>query len=85
MVYDVFENKTMLDSLSFVALDLIVKVTDDILFRYVLSFSQNWRVLAYYVMDGFPRLMCHDKVGVASDEWMEDYFGDGDLNLEMYA
>jgi hypothetical protein len=56
--------------------DNFVKIDDCLLVRCPLSLAQIWRVVVYYVADGFPCsfLLFVDKVGVASDESLDRFF-----------
>jgi hypothetical protein len=58
------------------AVDVFVKVSEDLLLQYNLSMFQRWRLYHIVMVDGFPFRDSFFAIGVASDEWMEDYFND---------
>ena len=68
--------KIDIEDLPNTAVDFFVKAGEDLLLRYNLDMFQRWRLYPIVVVDGFfCQGLCFD-VGVASDEWMEDYFND---------
>jgi hypothetical protein len=58
------------------AVDVFVKVSEDSLLQYNLDMFQRWRLYPVVMVDGFPFRDSFYVIGVASDEWMEDYFND---------
>jgi hypothetical protein len=68
------------------AVDFFVKASEDLLLRYNLDMFQRWHLYPIVVVDGFFFQGLYFDVGVASDEWMEDYFNDERFeNLDSYA
>jgi hypothetical protein len=68
------------------AVDVFVKVSDDLMLQYNLDMFQRWRLYPILVVDGFPFRGSFFVIGVASDEWMEDYFNDERFeDLDGYA
>jgi hypothetical protein len=58
------------------AVDVLIKVSEDLVLHYNLDMFQRWRLYPLVMVDGFPFRDSFYDVGVASDEWMEDYFND---------
>ena len=58
------------------AVDVFVKVGEDLMFQYNLDMFQRWRLYPIVMVDGFPFRCPFFAIGVASDEWMEDYLND---------
>jgi hypothetical protein len=68
------------------AVDVFVKVSEDFMFQFSLNMFQRWRLYPIVVVEGFPFRGLFYVVGVASNEWMEDYFNDEHFeNLNSYA
>jgi hypothetical protein len=68
------------------AVEVFIKVREDLLLQYNLDMFQRWRLYPIVVVDGFPFRDSSFAIGVASDEWMEDYFNDERFeNLDGYA
>jgi hypothetical protein len=68
------------------AVDVFVKVSEDLLLQYNLDSFQRWHLYPIVVVDGFPFRDSAFAVGLASDEWMEDYFNDERFEgLNSYA
>jgi hypothetical protein len=68
------------------AVDVFVKVSEDLMLQYNLDMFQRWRLYPIVMIDGFPFRDSFLAIGVASDEWMEDYFNDERFeNLKSYA
>ena len=68
------------------AVDVFVKVSEDLMLQYNLDMFQRWRLYPIVVVDGFPFRDSFLAIGVAYDEWMEDYFNDERFeNLNSYA
>lgn len=68
------------------AVDVFVKVSEDLLLQYSLDMFQRWHLYPIVMVDGFPFRDSFLAIGVASDEWMEDYFNDERFeNLNSYA
>ena len=68
------------------AVDVFVKVSEDLMFQFNLDMFQRWRLYPVVVVDGFPLRDSFLAIGVASDEWMEDYFNDERFEgLDSYA
>jgi hypothetical protein len=66
------------------AVDVQIKVCDDMLFEFNLDMFRRWRLYPVLVVRGFPfRCFCYP-VSVASDEWLEEYFGHDDSDFEPY-
>ena len=73
------------DGLPNTAVDFQLKVSDDLLLEYNLDMFGRWRLYPVLVVNGFPvRGFCY-YLGVASDEWLDEYFGHDDSDFEPYA
>ena len=56
------------------AIEFLLKVSEDLMVRYNLDMFKRWRLVPVVVVDGFFfQGMCYN-VGVASDEWLDEYF-----------
>jgi len=68
------------------AVDFFVKVSEDLMLQYNLDMFQRWRLYPIVVVDGFPFRDSFCALGVASDEYMDDYFNDERFEgLNSYA
>jgi hypothetical protein len=68
------------------AVDVFVKVSEDLMLQFNLDMFQRWRLYPIVMVDGFPFRGSFLAMDVASDEWMEDYFNDERFeNLKSYA
>jgi hypothetical protein len=68
------------------AVDVFVKVSEDLMLQFNLDMFQRWRLYPIVMIDGFPFRDSFLAIGVASDERMEDYFNDECFeNLKSYA
>jgi hypothetical protein len=68
------------------AVDVFVKVSEDLMLQYNLDMFQRWRLYPIVMVDGFPFRDSFCAIGIASDEWMEDYFNDERFeDLNCYA
>ena len=68
------------------AVEVFVKVSEDLMLQFNLDMFQRWRLYPIVMVNGFPFRDSSYNVGVASDEWMEDYFNDERFeNLDSYA
>jgi hypothetical protein len=65
------------------AVDVFFKVSEGLLLRYNLDMFMRWRLYPYVGVDGFFFGGFHFDLGVASDEWLDDYFGDSDSDFEF--
>jgi hypothetical protein len=78
--------KIDIEGLPNTAVDVFVKVSEDLMLQYNLDMFQRWRLYPIVMVDGFPFRDSFYDVGVASDEWMEDYFNDERFEgLNSYA
>jgi len=60
--------------------DVLLKVSEDLLLDYHLDMFGRWRLHLLLVVDGFffgNVNLCFD-VGAASDDWLDLYFGDNE-------
>jgi glutaredoxin-related protein len=71
-------DKVAIDDLSNMAVEVLLKVSDDLLLRYNLDMFQRWRLFPVVVVDGFFLQGLYFNVGLASKEWLDEYFGDND-------
>jgi hypothetical protein len=55
---------------------VFVKVSDDLMLQFNLDMFQHWRLYPIVMVEDFPFRGLFYVIGVASDEWMEDYFND---------
>jgi len=68
------------------AVDVFIKVSEGLMLQYNLDMFQRWRLYPILIVDGFPFRDLFLAIGVASDEWMEDYFnGERFEGLNNYA
>jgi len=68
------------------AVDVFVKISEDLMLQYNLDMFQRWRLYPIVMVDGFPFRDSFFAIGMASDEWMEDYFNDERFEvLNSYA
>jgi hypothetical protein len=68
------------------AVDIFIKISGDLMLQYNLDMFKRWRLYPIVMADGFPFRSSFFAIGVASDEWMEDYFNDERFeNLDCYA
>jgi hypothetical protein len=65
-----------IEGLSNTAGDVFVKVSEDLMLQYNLDLFQRWRLYPIVMVDGFPFRASFFVIGVASDDWVEDYFDD---------
>jgi hypothetical protein len=78
--------KVNIEDLPNTAVDVFIKISEDLMLQYNLDMFQRWRLYPIVVVEGFPFRGLFYVVGVASDEWMEDYFNDERFeNLNSYA
>ena len=69
-------NKIDIEDLPNTAVDVFIKISEDLVLQYNLDMFQRWRLYPIVVVDGFPFRGLSFAIGVASDERMEDYFND---------
>jgi hypothetical protein len=68
------------------AVDVFIKVSEDLMLQYNLDMFQRWRLYPIVMVEGFPFRGLFYAIGVASDEWMDDYFNDERFeDLDGYA
>jgi hypothetical protein len=78
--------KIDIEELPNIAVDVFVKVSEDLMLQYNLDMFQRWRLYPIVMVDGFPFRDSFCAIGVASDEWMKDYFNDERFEgLNSYA
>ena len=68
--------KIDIEELPNTGVDFFVKVSEDLMLEFNLDMFQRWRLYIIVVIDGIPFRSSFIAIGVASDEWMEDYFND---------
>ncbi|MEM4142839.1 MAG: hypothetical protein QW445_01690 [Candidatus Bathyarchaeia archaeon] len=68
--------KVDIEELPNTAVDVFIKISEDLLLQYNLDMFKRWRLYPIVVVDGFFFRDSFIFIGVASDEWMEDYFSD---------
>ena len=68
--------KVDIEGLPNTAVDVFIKVSEDLMLHFNLDMFKRWRLYPVVVVDGFAFRGLFYDVGVASDEWMEDYFND---------
>jgi hypothetical protein len=79
-------DKVAIKDLPNTAVEFLFKVSEDLLLRYNLDMFQRWRLYPLVVADGFFLQGLYFDVGIASDEWMKDYFNDEHFEgLNSYA
>jgi len=78
--------KIDIEGLPNTAVDVFVKVSEDLMLQYNLDMFQRWRLYPIVVVDGFPFRQSFLALGIASDEWVEDFFNDERFeDLDGYA
>jgi hypothetical protein len=77
--FSVYNSFVSVDGLPNTAVDFQFKVSEDLLLEYNLDMFKRWRLYPVIVVDGFPFRGLFYNVGVASDEWLDEYFGDDDF------
>ena len=78
--------KIDIEDLPNTAVDVFIKINEDLVLQYNLDMFQRWRLYPIVMVDGFPFRDSSFAVGEASDEWMDDYFNDERFeNLNSYA
>ncbi len=78
--------KIDIEDLPNTVVNVFVKITEDLMLEYNLDMFQHWRLYPIVVVDGLPFRDSFYVIGIASDEWMEDYFSDERFeNLNSYA
>lgn len=82
--FTICTDEVTLDDIPYTAVDCAVKISDDMLFRFNLSMFRRWRLLPCVVVDGFffGRGLWYE-LGVASDEWLDEHFGESDEDFEL--
>jgi hypothetical protein len=79
-------DKIDIEELPNTAIDVFIRISQDLLLQHNLDMFQRWRLYPIVMVDGFPFRDSFLAIGVASDEWMEDYFNDERFeNLDGYA
>ena len=73
--------KIDIEDLPNTAVDVFIKISEDFVFEYNLDMFQHWRLYLIVVIEGIPFRSSFIAIGVASDEWMEDYFNDERFEL----
>jgi hypothetical protein len=68
--------KIDIEPLQNTAVDVFIKISEDLVLEYNLDMFQRWRLYPIFVADGFLFRDLFFAIGLASDEWMEDYFND---------
>lgn len=66
------------------AVDFQLKVSEFLLLEYNLDMFQRWRLYPVVIVDGFPFRGLVYVVGVASDEWLDEHFGESDDDFEGF-
>jgi hypothetical protein len=78
--------KIDIEELPNTAVDVFIKVSEDLMLQYNLDMFQRWRLYPIVMVDGFPFRDSFCNIGVASDEWIKDYFNDERFEgLNSYA
>ena len=68
------------------AVNVFIKISEDFVLQYNLDMFQRWRLYPIVVIDGFLFRGVFFAIGLASNEWMDDYFNDERFeNLDWYA
>ena len=78
VVFDLAISRTMFPKFQNGMLDFFVKIGDEVAIRYVLSYYLVWFGVVYHVDRGIPYLLHYWKIGVAPEEWIDEYFGESD-------
>ena len=68
--------KVDIETLPNTAVDFFLKVSEDLMLQYNLNWYQRWRLYPVVMVDGFPFRDTFLKIGMASDDWMDEYFDD---------
>jgi len=67
-------DKVDIETLPNTAVDFFLKVSEDLMLQYNLSWFQRWRLYPVVMVDGLPFRDTFLNIGMTSDEWMDDYF-----------
>ena len=81
--FTICTGKVTLDEIPYTAVDCAVKISDDTLFWFNLSMFKRWRLFPCVVVDGFIFRGLWYELGVASDEWLDEHFGESDEDFEL--
>jgi hypothetical protein len=76
-------NKVTVNALPNTAVDFLLKISEDLLLCYNLDMFGHWRLYPLLVVDGFFLQGLHFDVGVASDWWLDEHFGESDKDFEL--
>jgi len=71
------------DGLPNTAVDVQIKVSEDLLFEFNLDMFRCWRLYPVLIVDGYPVRGFYYKVGLASDEWLDKHFGHDDEDFDF--
>jgi hypothetical protein len=72
------------DGLPNTAVDFQFKVSEDLLLEYNLDMFKRWRLYPVVIVDGFPFRGLSYNLGLASDGWLDEYFGESDEDFELW-
>ena len=84
LCFECFAGGIRIDVLPNTAVDVFVKVSEDLLLQFNLDMFQRWRFYPVIVVDGFLFRGLYYSVGVASDDWLDQYFGHDDSDFEHF-
>ena len=78
--------KIDIEELPNTAVDVFIKISEDLMLQYNLDMFQRWRLYPIVMVDGLPFRDAFFAISAASDEWMNDYFNDECFEgLDSYA
>ena len=75
--------KVTIVDLPYTAVEKLIKVSKDLMLRYNLDMFRRWRMIPIVVVAGFFWQGSGYNIGVASDEWLDEYFGESDEDFEF--
>jgi hypothetical protein len=67
-------DKIDIEPLPNTAVAVFIKISEDLALQYNLDFFKRWRLYPIVMVNGFLFRSLFYAIGLASDEWMEDYF-----------
>jgi hypothetical protein len=77
--FTICTDKISLAEIPYTAVECDIKISNDMLFRFNLSMFKRWCFFPIVVVDGFFVQGLYYNIGVASDWWLDEYFGDDDF------
>ena len=84
VVYSVSGSDTLFPSARFALVDNFVKISDDLVYRFVLDvYSFKWLLVRYVFVDGFPYELDALCVGSVSQKLVDEIFNESDNDFKF--